>query len=68
MFDLSKFIGKKEKPVTFYFRPMNSEIFLLKLSALVTIRPSNSKETTFKKFDLMEGLDTAEKIEVSKLS
>ena len=50
--NLASFIGKKDKRVSLFFTPVNSEITLVKLDVLVTIRPSNSKLTSGKQFTI----------------
>jgi len=44
-----------------YFKPEDSDIVLVKLTALITIRPSNSKETTNKMYEVMANSDQAVK-------
>lgn len=52
--DLAPFIGKKDHPVSIYFRPEDSDASLVKLDATVTIRPSASKVTSKPNFKVTD--------------
>lgn len=46
--DLAQYVGKKDKQVSIYFYPTNSQIQIVKVDATLSIRPSNSKVTSGK--------------------
>ena len=46
--NLSHYMGKDKQEISIYFRPNNSEIELVKIDAVVSVRPSASKETSNK--------------------